>query len=187
MKCRVAGIKDIDEVLKLQSKYHVSTIKDEDRTDGFVTTLFTESQLQKLVLKEKGLFLLIHEQKVVGYVMAGSWDYWKYWPMFRHMIDGLENLQFSGQSLNTENTYQYGPICIDKIFRGTGALEKLFDFARAEMAPKYPILITFVNKANPRSVEAHERKLGLQTIQEFDYNGNTYLEMAYETSRAIIL
>ncbi len=185
MECRAAVTEDLEEVMLLQAKYHVNTISEEDKADGFVTTLFTKDQLRELIKKEQGLFILKDAGKVVGYAMSGSWDYWKAWPMFRHMIEGLGSLEYLGRRLNTANTYQYGPICIDRKYRGTGALELLFETSREHMARRFPILLTFVNKANPRSASAHERKLGLETILEFEYNGNIYLEMAYDTSKAI--
>jgi hypothetical protein len=49
------------------------------------------------------------------------------------------------------------------------------------MAERFPILVTFVNKTNTRSYQAHTRKLGLDVIQEFEFNGNHYYEMACHT------
>ena len=80
---------------------------------------------------------------------------------------------------------KYGPICIDKSVRGSGVLEKIFDFSREHMSKKYPILVTFINKINPRSYEAHVRKLGLSVIQEFEFNNNSYYELVYDTSQKI--
>jgi hypothetical protein len=45
--------------------------------------------------------------------------------------------------------------------------------------------VTFDNQINPRSFAAHHRKLGLDVIQEFDYNGNRYWELLYDTSRPV--
>ena len=87
--------------------------------------------------------------------------------------------------MNVNNSYQYGPICIDKSVRGSGVLEKIFDFARGQMSKRYPILVTFINKINPRSFEAHVRKLGLEVIQEFDFNNNNYYELVYDTSKKV--
>ena len=97
----------------------------------------------------------------------------------------LKNLTYLGQTLNVENSYQYGPICIDKSVRGSGILEKIFDFSRKKMSEKYPILVTFINKTNSRSLEAHTRKLGLEVIQTFNYNNNEYYELAYDTSKEV--
>jgi hypothetical protein len=51
------------------------------------------------------------------------------------------------------------------------------------MAKRFPILVTFINKVNPRSYEAHTRKLGLEVIQEFEYNHNRYYELVYDTAK----
>jgi hypothetical protein len=65
-------------------------------------------------------------------------------------------------------------------------LYKIFDFAREHMAKRYPILVTFVNKINPRSFRAH-KKLGLEVLCEFEYNNNNYYEMVYDTSKKVII
>ena len=64
-------------------------------------------------------------------------------------------------------------------------LEKLFDFARENMAKRFPILVTFINKINPRSYEAHTKKLKLEVIKEFSYNNNNYYELVYDTSKKL--
>jgi len=51
---------------------------------------------------------------------------------------------------------------IDKRVRGSGVLEGIFEFARSQMSLRFPILVTLINKINPRSYEAHTRKLGLE-------------------------
>jgi len=185
MKLKVAERSDIDKVLELHYKYQIDSIAEEDKKDGFVTTPFTKEQLTDLIDKEQGLFIAINDNSVVAYVMAASWQFWSQWPMFEHMIKDLHNLEYLGLTLSVDNSYQYGPICIDKSVRGSGILEKIFDFAREQMSKRYPILVTFINKINPRSYEAHTRKLGLEVIQEFDFNNNNYYELVYDTSKKI--
>lgn len=183
MKLKVAEISDIDKVLELHYKYQVDSIAEEDKKDGFVTTPFTKEQLTALVDKEQGLFIAVKDDIVLAYVMAASWQFWSIWPMFTHMIKDLHNLKYLGQTLSTDNSYQYGPVCVDKSIRGSGTFEKIFDFSREHMSKKYPIMVTFINKTNPRSYEAHTRKLGLKVIQEFDFNSNSYYELVYDTSK----
>jgi len=185
MKLKIAQLEDIDDVLKLHYKYQVDSIKEEDKKDGFVTTPFTKVQLTKLIQEEQGLFIARKDDEVVAYVMAASWKFWSAWPMFAHMIKDLPNLKYLGQTLSVDNSYQYGPICIDKSVRGTTILKEIFDFARVEMAKCYPILVTFINKINPRSYAAHTRKLGLEVIQEFEYNNNHYYELVYDASKEV--
>ncbi len=186
MHISVAKVSDINDVLALQKKYHIASISEADKSSGFVTTLFSEDQLKSLITDEGGLCIARDGQQLVAYVMAASWQFWSQWPIFAHMIEGLDQLAFLGLRLTVENSYQYGPVCIDSTVRGTGVLEAMFDFSRAQMATRYPILLTFINKTNTRSFAAHTRKLGLQVIQEFAFNGNQYHELAYDTSKSLL-
>jgi hypothetical protein len=183
MQLKNAELSEIDEVLKLHYKYQIDSIAEEDKADGFVTTPFTKKQMADLINKENGLFIAKLDGVVVAYAMAASWGFWSVWPMFAFMIKNLPSLEYNGQTLTVNNSYQYGPICIDKSVRGTGVLEKLFEFAKNKMSERFPILVTFINKTNERSYQAHKRKLGLEVIQEFKFNGNNYYEMVCLTKQ----
>ena len=185
MTFKIAELSDIDKILELHYKYQVDSILEEDKKDGFVTTAFTKEQLTDLINKEQGLFIGIENNQILAYVMTASWDFLSIWPIFKFMRKDLKNLKYLNQKLNVNNSYQYGPICIDKTVRGSGVLEKIFDFSREQMSKKYPILVTFVNKINTRSYEAHTRKLGLEVIQEFEFNNNRYYELVYDTSKKV--
>jgi hypothetical protein len=186
MQLKIAQIKDIDNILKLHAKYQLATIAKDDKKDGFVTTGFTPEELKAIIEQEQGIFIAVENDIVLGYVMSASWQFWSKWPMFVHMIKDLPKLNYLGQTLTVDNSYQYGPVCIDKSVRGSGLLEKLFDFALDSMSKRYPILVTFVNVINERSYTAHKRKLGLDVIQEFEFNNNTYYEMVFDTSKRVL-
>ena len=183
MEYKIATLDDIEATLKLHAKYQVDTIAQSDKKDGFVTTAFTKEELTDLIEQEQGLFIAKEGDEVLAYVMSASWQFWSRWAMFVHMIEDLPNLEYKGERLSVDNSYQYGPICIDKSVRGSAVLNDIFYFALEHMEKRYPILVTFVNQINPRSYEAHTRKLGLDVIQEFGFNGNRYWEMACETSK----
>ena len=185
MKLKIAETSDINNILKLHFKYQIDSIKEDDKKDGFVTTSFTSAQLQELIEKEQGLFIALQDDRVIAYVMSASWQFWSKWPMFAFMIESLGESKYLGQKLSLDNSYQYGPICIEKSVRGSGVLEKIFEFARENMAKRYPILVTFINKRNLRSYEAHTRKLGLEIIKEFSFNNNNYYELVYDTSKRV--
>ena len=185
MEYKIAQIEDIEKVLELHSKYHIDSIRQEDKKDGFITTAFTKEQMIDLITLEQGLFIALENEKIVAYVMSASWNFWSRWPMFAFMVEDLYNLEYLGQKLTIQNSYQYGPVCVDKEYRGSGVLEKIFDFARENMAKRFPILVTFINKINPRSYEAHTKKLKLEVIKEFSYNNNNYYELVYDTSKSL--
>ena len=116
---KIATVEDIDATLKLHAKYQLDTIKEEDKKDGFVTTAFTKEELTQLIEQEQGLFIAKEDDEVLAYVMAASWQFWSKWAMFQYMIKELPNLEYLGQTLSVDNSYQYGPICIDKSVRST--------------------------------------------------------------------
>ena len=182
MQLKIATIDDIEATLRLHAKYQIDTIAEADKKDGFVTTPFSHEELRDLIEQEQGLFIAKEEKEVVAYVMSASWQFWSRWPMFAYMIEHLDEIEYLGQRLSVDNSYQYGPIAIDTRYRSTTLLYDIFDFARENMARRYPILVTFVNRVNPRSFAAHHRKLGLDILTEFDYNGNRYWELGYDTS-----
>lgn len=185
MLYRNAVLADISAILELQKKYHVATISDADKPDGFVTTLFTQDQFEELITGENGIAIASDEGCIIAYVMAASWNFWSKWPLFIHMIADLSNMNYMGTTLSTENSYQYGPICIEKAYRGTEVLKRIFDFSRAQMRERYPILITFINHTNSRSYEAHTRKLGLDVIKSFTFNQNNYYALGYDTAKEV--
>ena len=183
MDYRNATIEDIPAIEELQKKYHVVTISEEDKASGFVTTLFTREKFQELIEKENGITIACDGDKLVSYAMAASWDFWSEWPLFQHMISDLQTTEYMGQILTTKNSYQYGPICIDKDYRGTEVLKKVYDYSRIQMSKRYPILITFINHINTRSYYAHTKKLGLDVIKSFVFNNNNYYELGFDTAK----
>ena len=185
MLYRNATVADIPQIESLQKRYHVSFISEEEKKNGFVTTLFTPEQLTELIVQEDGISLACDGDKVVAYAMAGSWQFWSKWPLFQYMIADLPNTKYLGQTLTTENSYQYGPVCIDMAYRGQGVLQELFAHSARQMGKRYPILITFINHVNPRSYKAHTEKVGLEVIKNFSFNGNNYYELGYDTARAM--
>lgn len=180
---RNATIEDIPAIAKLQSQYHISSISEQDKADGFVTTLFTNDQFQELIEKEEGLAIACHGNRIVAYVMAASWEYWSAWPLFEYMIKDLPKTEYLGEILSTKNSYQYGPIAIHRDYRGTEVLPNIFEFSRLQMKKRFPILITFINHINPRSYKAHTKKLNLDVIKSFEFNNNLYYELGYDTSK----
>lgn len=156
MLTRLANTADISKVLKLQSSYLYSNLSENERKEGFVTTPFSIPQLEE-VIKENGLFVAQNEMGyIVAYAFAASWHYFSQWEIFNYMVSRFPNLSFNGKEITTENSFQYGPVCIGKKYRGTGLLPLLFEEMRLELLKKYPISITFINKINLVSQKAHK-------------------------------
>lgn len=99
------------------------------------------------------------------------------------MISHLPKLNFQGQEITVDNSFQYGPVCVDRSLRGGDILPQLFAKMRMNFTSKFPIGITFINKLNQRSFAAHIRKLDLEIINEFEFNDNSFYTLAFSTTQ----
>ena len=178
MITRIAAESDIEEILDLQSSNLYSNLSPTELADGFVTTPISVEQIET-ILAQEGLFVVEQNNKVVGYAYAGSWDYFSQWDIFPYMLSRLVQIDFYGH-ITSENSFQYGPVCIAKSLRGTIAFPQLFATMRSNLAKKYPIGITFINQINQRSLKAHQ-KLNLKIIDEFEFKQNKYYTLAFLT------
>lgn len=174
-----ATVQDIPAVLALLKANHADNVT--DKSNGFVTTNITEEQMAALILNENGVTIAKDGDKIVAFALAASWKFWSVWPFFVNMIKELPKFSFEGESLSTENTYQYGPVCVDSAYRGSGVFEQVFAASLASMKDRYPLMATFINMVNPRSYAAHTRKAGMEEVGRFDYNQNHYYLMACRT------
>ncbi len=182
MITRNANTADIPGILIIQSKNLYSNLSEADRrTYGFVTTPFEISQLQTLI-DQDGAFVAEVNGTIVGYAFAASWEYFSQWPIFPYMVSRFPEIKpFHGQTITDQNSFQYGPVCIDRTHRGTGIFPALFKTMCDGMTDRYPIGYTFINKQNATSIASHQ-KLKLQVMDEFEFNGNSFYGLAFPTS-----
>ena len=175
---------DFDGILALQSRNLYTNLSPTELAGGFVTTPFTPDLLGQL-LGQDGVFVAESETRIVGYLLAGDWEFYAQWEIFRLMISRLPELKFQGRDLSVDRTFQHGPICIDIAMRGSKVFPQLFELMRSSFALKFPIGVTFINKLNQRSFEAHTRKLDLEIVDEFEFNGNSFYTLAFLTGTGI--
>jgi hypothetical protein len=178
---RVAIESDFDGILDLQSRNLYSKLSVEELGNGFVMTPFTPDLLRQVLL-QSGVFVAEEAGTIVGYLLAGDWQFFSQWEIFEVMMARLPELRFQEQEITVDRSFQYGPICIDRSIRGSGSFPQLFDVMRASFAPKFPIGVTFINKLNSRSFAAHTRKLDLEVVDEFEFNGNYFYTLAFLTA-----
>lgn len=182
MLIRIGTERDIDGIIALQSQNLYANLSAAELAGGFVTTPFTP-ELIRLLFAQTGVFVAEIDSKIVGYVLAGDWEFFLQWEIFRVMTSRLPALQFQGMNIDVERSFQYGPVCIDRRLRGSGILPDLFAKMRTSFAPKFPIGVTFINQLNQRSLMAHTRKLDLEIIDEFESNGNSFYTLAFSTTK----
>ena len=179
IQLEVARLTDIDGVLALQKRYLVSNLSDEEKKSGFVTTPFSVEQLTN-VINNEGLFIAKDNNKIIAYIFAESWNFFSQYPIFEYMISLFPALSFLDFEINTITSFQYGPICIDKNYRGQGLIKLLFEFMRIHIVKRYLLSLTFINKTNIPSYKAHTEKLKWTVVGDFQFNDNNYYILAYD-------
>lgn len=180
-----AGSKDIPGVLNLQERNLAANLSESEMKQGFVTTPFTVSQIESII-RQNGLFIAKDQSEVIAYIFAGSWEYFAQWEIFNYMVSRFPELSFINQKITIENTFQYGPVCIDINYRSRGIFNELFECMRLEFVKKYPISITFINQLNAISTAAHTRKIGWKIIDEFEFNNNQYYGLAIDMNFSVL-
>jgi hypothetical protein len=185
LELQVAKLEDIKGVLTLQELYLVSNLSEEEKKSGFVTTPFSIEQLTHVIHNE-GLFIAKDNNKIIAYIFAESWQFFSQWPIFEHMISLFPELKFLDFEINSTTSFQYGPICIDKKYRGKGLINSLFEFMRTQVVKKYPLSLTFINKTNFPSLKAHTEKLKWTIIADFKFNNNNYYILAYDMNKPVL-
>ena len=177
---RIAIESDIDGILDLQSRNLYANLSPADLAGGFVTTPFTADLLHQLI-DRTGVFVAVCDRTIVGYLLAGDWTFFSQWEIFRVMISRLPELRFMGAEIPIDRSFQYGPICIDLDWRGSTVFPDLFTVMRSSFESRFPIGVTFINKLNKRSFIGHTRKLDLEIVDEFEFNGNSFYTLAFST------
>lgn len=185
MITRIGNHNDIGGVLALQRANLFDNLSPDERKQGFVTTPFSADQIGELI-RERGVFVAEEQGEIMGYVMAGSWEYFSKWPIFPLMVSRLKSLAASGMPVLPERSFQYGPVCINSALRGSGIFPVLFEEMRREFALRFPVGITFINRVNARSYKAHTQKLGMTVIDTFDFSGRSYYMLSFDTSRRAV-
>ena len=186
MITRLAAKSDIHTIILIQEMNLFENLSRLEREqNGFVTTPFTISQLKRLIAG-RGLFVVESDDQVHGYTAAAGWEYFSQWPINPFMITRLAGTRFRDVIISEHNSFQYGPVCIDENLRGTQAFPRLFEEMRLEMCPRFPVGITFINKANQRSYRAHTRRLGMTVVDEFQYGEREYYCLAFDTAVSVL-
>jgi hypothetical protein len=170
--------RDYAGILALQSRYYVSNLSSSERQDGFLSAEFTLSQISAMA-EDLGIAVARSGDRVVGYMCASRADLTPRPPILDAMLKCLETVVFQGKRVTEARTFVYGPVCIDKAFRGQGVLERLFKQLSASLVGRFDMGVAFVAAGNTRSYVAHTRRLGMEKVGTFQHAGNEYLAIAF--------
>lgn len=178
MEFRRARPEDFSAILRLQAANLIGNLKPEDRLDGFLSAEFSRQQIAEMA-SEIALLVASDQAQVFGYLCTYSCNYGKQFPILAAMVQSFDRVLYQGMPLSSYNSFIYGPVCIDKSYRGRGLLRGLYEMLLREVAGKYEVGTAFVSKDNPHSLAVHVKGLGMSVTGEFEFHDRSYDILAF--------
>jgi hypothetical protein len=179
MEYKRPGSDDFEQMVILQNKNLASTLTSSEKADGFLSEAFSAEKFKAI---DDDLCVLICKDKnrMCGYLCVSSIEHNKKVPLVEAMVKRFPHIIYHGKPLTTYNIAIYGPVCIDKDYRGQGILLNLYNALPQFLLKEHSELDLYavlISSLNQRSVNAH-KKLGMEIIGEYEFNKNTFLILA---------
>jgi len=178
MKFRRAVLEDVPAILAVQAANFVGNLDDTERNDGFLSVEFTHKQLEEIA-DNVGIVVACDGARLAGYLCASSCEFNRPFPLLAAMMQQLEHMDYGGRPLAASRLFIYGPVCIDRPYRGCGLLRGLYNRLKSEVARRYNVGVAFVAYDNPHSLRAHVIGLGMDLVGEFVFSGKRYHILAF--------
>ena len=178
MEFRRATREDIPAILDVQAANFIGNLEEVERQDGFLSVKFTSKQLEEM-MGHVGIIIAAVGDRQAGYLCASSCEFNRPFPLLDAMMRQFDGIDYRGRSLASSRAFIYGPVCIDRSYRGRGLLRGLYDTLQQEVVGRYDIGVAFVADDNPHSLRAHVDGLGMARVGGFVFSGKPYHILAF--------
>jgi hypothetical protein len=170
---------DLSEVLRIQRANLIENLSPAQRRQGFLSVEFLPEQLEQ-INEEIPIIVADLGGSLGGYVFGTTLESSRRVPILAHMMELFTEVRFQDRHLYRFRSFMYGPICVDDSLRGTGILEGLFAELCRQITGRFDLGVSFVSRANPRSLEAHVRKLRMIEIAKFEFEDKPFHMLAFK-------
>ncbi len=173
MTYRRARSEDLSAILQLQEANFVGNLAPEERGEGFLSATFTRDQLEAMAA-DVAVLVAGNDDWVAGFLCASGPGFNYESPLITRMMRELTRIEHRGKPVAAHRFFMYGPVCIDRPYRGRGLLRGLYEALLQEVAGTYDVGVAFVSKDNPHSLRAHVQGLGMVEAGQFEFGGHGY-------------
>ena len=180
METRLAIFDDVEQLHRLERFHLNDELGYASQAHGFDGQAFDSKDLKYLI--ENGWVVVVEDkQAIVGYVIAGQWPFFENWSVYRHILNRLNQFKLAGTKLTRNNSCQYGPIWIDRAYRGQGVFELLVSTLKVHVNDEFPFMLTFIAENNLVSFSAHTNKASMQVLDFFTFDDRDYYLLVLDT------
>ena len=170
--------RDLPSLLELQESNLFENLPAEQRKDGFLSARFAVEQFAQMN-REAAVVVAEDDGRIVGYACSAGVDSSRQFPILDAMITTFGRLTYLGTTLIDARVCIYGPVCVDRNFRGRGVLRGLISGLKAELAGQFDVAAAFISKANSRSLAAHVDGLGMTVLGDYAFEAGRYWIVAF--------
>jgi len=170
--------RDLPGLLDLQEINHFENLTPEQQKEGFLSARFSAEQFAQMN-REAVVVIAEAEAHVVGYACSAGLDYSRQFPILDAMIATFGRLTYLGTPLIDARVCIYGPVCVDRAWRGRGVLRGLITRLREELAGRFDMAAAFISKTNSRSLAAHVDGLGMTVLGDYAFAAGRYWIVAF--------
>ena len=169
---------DYSGILALQEANLFDNLSTEAREDGFLSARFSRELFLQMD-RDVGVLVARDAERVAGYLCASGVELNRQFPLLVAMIERYSEVSFQGRALSDQKTFVYGPVCVDRAYRGHGVLRGLYRKLLREIPGRFDVGVAFVAEENQRSLGAHVAGLGMHNVGEFTFKDKRYRILAF--------
>jgi predicted GNAT superfamily acetyltransferase len=171
---RAEFTEELEQILQLQQVNILASISEEESLqEGFVTVHHNYDILK--AMNDKCAHIIAkNESEVIGYALC----------MLKEFEGEIKVLQPMFKQINKRLKHDepylvMGQICIDKKFRKQGVFRGLYQFMKAQLQLEFNMIITEVDIANTRSLNAHYA-LGFKLLHSYNSNHQKWALISWD-------
>jgi predicted GNAT superfamily acetyltransferase len=175
---RRAEAGDYREIVRLNTTNFITNLSPQERKEGFLSAVFSEQQVAAIA-GDLGIVVAVTDGWLVGFLCAFRNEFEHGSPVVAAMLESYDRVRFDSKLLKNYRSYVYGPVCIERAYRGKGVLRGLFEAQKRDLAGKFEIGVALVACANLHSLNAHVAGLGMTQVGDFEVNGDTFATVVF--------
>jgi hypothetical protein len=170
--------RDLPNLLELQEANLFGNLPTEQHKDGFLSARFAAEQFAQMN-REAAVVVADDDGRIVGYACSAGVDFSRQFPILDTMIATFGRLTYLGTTLIDARVCIYGPVCVDRAWRGRGVLRGLIAGLKAQLAGQFDVAAAFISKANSGSLAAHVNELGMIILGDYVFDAGRYWIVAF--------
>ena len=167
---RVTTKIELQNILDLQ-KANIRKLIGENEAgkEGFLIAQYTMEMMEAMHQFQPSIIAKDGDE-IAGYVVVTDKNSYGQHPLIDDLFDSIDKLHYNGFSLKEVNYILVGQLCVAKAYRGTGLVQKMYQYYRDCLKTEYSYLVTDIAQENLRSIKAHV-KTGFEIIHSIQYGG----------------